>query len=180
MSNATQNAHRFDPPGAEVFQAVFTTALRDYVGTYNSEGKSMTLAELATAIGKEKSQRTVQSWRDGDSCPRGADLFAVMAVLPTGFSNRLLELAGLGGAQSLVGPGIDLHGLAADTASYLALHTNHMADGRIDHRERAVQEQKLRLMRDQIDGYFAAQGTATPDQPAMGASAEVLKMKGGA
>ncbi|MHC8493401.1 hypothetical protein ACTU44_11910 [Thalassospira sp. SM2505] len=180
MSNATQNAHRFDPPSPDLFQAVFTTALRDYVGTYNSEGKAMTLAELAAAIGKEKSQRTVQSWRDGDSCPRGADLFAVMAVLPAGFSNRLLELAGLGGAQSLVGPGIDLHALAADTASYLAVHTNHMADGRIDHRERVVQEQKLRLMRDQIDLYFAAQGTATPEQAPMGDAAKILRMNGGA
>ncbi len=178
MPNATSNAQRFATPGYDLFQAVFTSAFRDYVGTYDSGGKFITVAGMASALGK-KDTRTVESWRDGESNPRGSDLFAVMAVLPPGFTNRLLSIVGLGGAQALMGEGIDLHVLASDTANYLALHANHMKDGRIDHRERVIQERKLRLMRDQIDLYFAGQVGESPDGLNTDFAGNVMNIAGG-
>ncbi|MFH1806860.1 MAG: helix-turn-helix transcriptional regulator [Pseudomonadota bacterium] len=163
-------AHRSTPVGYDRFQAEFTTAFCAHVGTYAREGKAMTLAQLAAAL--RKSPRTVEAWRDGETVPRGADLWGIMAVLPPSFTNRLLALIGLGGAQAMSGPDIDLHMLAADTAHYVAVHAGHMADGRIDHRERLVEEQRLRLLRDQIDTYFATQFPSD--------TGNIVAMKGGA
>lgn len=110
MPNATQNAHRFDPPGPDLFQAVFTAAFRDHVGTYDAEGKAITLSDLAREIGKKP--RTIEAWRDGETVPRGADLLALQAVLPASFTNRLLALAGLGGAYEMSPKGVAFQEIA--------------------------------------------------------------------
>ncbi|WP_296988156.1 hypothetical protein [Thalassospira sp. UBA1131] len=151
MSNATRNAHRFDAPGAELFQAVFTSAFHDHVGTYQSEGKAMTLAEVARAIGKENKVRTVEAWRDGETVPRGADLFAVMAVLPVSFSNRLLSLIGIGGAKEMSPEEISFQEVAHAAASCTEMFIRHMEDGRVDHMEKAEQMRWARQMRDRLD-----------------------------
>lgn len=162
MPNATQNAHRFDPPGPDLFQAVFTAAFRDHVGTYDAEGKAITLSDLAREIGKKP--RTIEAWRDGETVPRGADLLALQAVLPASFTNRLLALAGLGGAYEMSPEGIAFQEIAQGAANYTEMFIRHMDDGRVDHMEKAETMRWAQQMHNRLGRLLHA--ADCPDAPA--------------
>ena len=125
------------PIAHETLQAVFTAAFRRVVGTYQNQNKAITLAELARRTGIKG--RTLEAYRDGETLPSAINLVRIQAALPASFTNEIIGLAGFGNAKRMTGREIDLHGIHAQVAEVVARHAAHMSDGRLDHREIAVE-----------------------------------------
>ncbi|PKR54438.1 helix-turn-helix transcriptional regulator [Thalassospira marina] len=147
----------------ETLQAVFTTAFRRAVGTYQNQNKAITLAELARQTGIKA--RTLEAYRDGESLPSAINLVRIQGALPASFSNEIIALAGLGDAKRMTGREIDLHGINAQVAEFVATHAQHMADGRIDHAEMAVEMDLIATMHSALGDLIAAASRAQ-GQPA--------------
>src|SRR6185369_17197826 len=117
-------------------------ALRTYVGPGDqARGYAAAENELAALAGIE--QRTVRAHRNGETVPTVATLLLYMRILPVGFAQHVLGLAGLGGVRRVgeaVTPGETLAKMA-EGASALAIA---LADGRIDHQEAATLPAELR------------------------------------
>jgi hypothetical protein len=126
MANTPPIAH-------EAVQSVFTGAFRRHVGTYDAENKAITLKALSK--GGVIKPRTLECYRDGESLPGMVNFLTIARFLPATFSNEILALAGLGKAEKLSPGSVTIHQAMAHAAEVLAQHSQHMADGILDHRE---------------------------------------------
>lgn len=149
MANTTPIAH-------ETVQAVFTSAFRRHVGTYEAENKAMTLADLAKAARIKR--RTLEAYRDGETLPGMVNLLAIMGHLPATFSNEIYALAGLGKAERLSPGAVTIHQAMAHAGAVLSQHVQHMADGRLDHREAAKDIDAMHHLLDTLHQAIATDG----------------------
>ena len=147
MPNVPMIAHL----SADRFQVAFSAAFGDCVGTYDGDGK-MTLAEVSAATGIKP--RTLESYRDGECCPRGHGLMVLMEVLPARFTNRLLGEIGMGGARKMSPEEIDQHVVVSDAVNYTQMFVEHMADGRIDHIEQIEAIKAGRRMQENLSRWL--------------------------
>lgn len=132
----------------DLAQEVLTDALRREVGP----GKPLSRPGLAELTGIE--ERTIAAWLAGGACPNLDRLMRLLAVLPPRFADALLAPAGLGGVRLLTGEAGSLE-INRQAAGLVALIGEHMADGRIDHREEALQEASMRELARAIDAWLA-------------------------
>lgn len=153
MSNADVIAQLSD----DRFQAAFSVAFGDCVGTYGGDGK-VTMRELSHQTGIP--MRRLESYRDGETVPRAHGLMVIMEVLPARFANRLLAEIGMGGAKKMSPEDIDLHLVASDAANFTSMFVNHMADGRIDHVEKAQEIAVLRKVSENLNNLLHAHDAA--------------------
>ncbi|WP_417844810.1 helix-turn-helix domain-containing protein [Thalassospira sp.] len=152
------------PIAHETLQAVFTAAFRRVVGTYQNQNKAVTLAELARRTGIKG--RTLEAYRDGETLPSAINLVRIQAALPASFTNEIIALAGFGNAKRMSGREIDLHGINAQVAEFVATHAQHMADGRLDHMEIALEIDLAAAIHSLLGDFLAATGTKSPVKPA--------------
>ncbi len=152
------------PIAHETLQAVFTTAFRRVVGTYQNQNKAITLADLARRTGIKS--RTLEAYRDGETLPLAINLVRIQAALPASFTNEIIALAGFGNAKRMTGREIDLHGINAQVSEFVATHAQHMADGRLDHMEIAAEMDLLAAVHSLLGDFLASAGKGQVNQSA--------------
>lgn len=131
MADATLLAH-------DLVAERFTDALRRHVGL----GKVFSVGGLAEATGIK--HRTIASYHEGQATPGLDKLLAIFAALGPRFADEVLAMAGLGGAKALPRGTADSFALNAELTRVTAMIGEHLRDGRVDHRERAQQQDAVR------------------------------------
>lgn len=107
--------------------------LRLYVG--RGEQKPYSVAMIADATGISAS--AIEKYMAGDATPGLANALTLFAVLGPAFVNHLIEPAGLTGVRRLDPVAKAAADVMSDLAGETARFAKALADGRIDHVERA-------------------------------------------
>lgn len=129
-----------------------SVAVRRHVG----RGRALSIEQFRRKIGASAS--TVEKMMAGETTPGLALLLTMKRELPPEFANDLLELSSLTGARRLGGTGKSAALLAADLADETALIVRALADGHIDHQERAVLRATLARLAVEIAEFTAKLG----------------------
>jgi hypothetical protein len=89
-------------------------------------------------------EATLKQYRSGDIALPAGRFVQLAAVLPAGFADQVLALAGLAVIEREGRRAGDDHALAADVSTALQVLLEALRDGRVDHRERAALQPLLR------------------------------------
>lgn len=134
----------------EIAMGRLADAIRAFVG----QGRRFSVNGLAAATGLPA--RTISSYHQGDATPGLGNLLCLIAVLPAEFADMILEPSGKGNISEIntskITTALEVNRQAA---ALTALVAEHMVDGRIDHREAAIQEPVMRSLQAAINQYLA-------------------------
>lgn len=136
-------------------QEVFTDAFRAEVG----RGKAWSRETLAHETGFDTS--SIGSWMNGEAVPTAWKLVRLMAVLGPVFTNRILSLAGLAGADWVQAASVSILDVNAACAALSAQVATDMADGQIDAAEEAALAAKLQRVVEIGGDYLATRQRRT-------------------
>lgn len=117
---------------AELAQETFTDALRRLVG----RGKEWSVAALSEATGID--ERTINSYRTGETAPCLHKLLRIAAVLGPAFVTEVLAPAGLGGVERIGHAESDAQSVVRRLVGQTREILERLADGVFDHRDKAV------------------------------------------
>ena len=124
----------------------FADALRLFTG----HGRRFSVQALAAVSGVRP--RTVESYLCGQATPGWAAALSLAAVLPVEFLDAALLPTGRGAVDRAASA--DSHGhLLAQMAAVTAGFAEAMADGRIDHRERAALKDAAASLAVRLNGF---------------------------
>lgn len=129
-----------------------SVAIRRHVGRQ----RAFSIEQFRRKIGASAS--TVEKMMAGETTPGLALLLTIKRELPPEFTNDLLELSALTGARRIAGTDKSAALLAADLADQTALIVRALADGHIDHREKAVLRATLARLAVEIAEFTAKLG----------------------
>lgn len=115
----------------------FGRALRRHIG----RGCPESVAAFSQRIGL--SHKTVEKMVAGEATPGLASLLSMQAALPASFTNDLIEVARLTGARRLDGEAQSAALVLAGLSEQAAEIARDLADGRLDHQERAALRKSL-------------------------------------
>lgn len=121
---------RIDQITTDLCKARLITALHDEVGF----SKQYSVEAFAETTGVDTS--TLKNHLSGETLPRVPQLLRMFKVLGPSFTNRILRIAGLDAAESILVESVTDHELNANVASIIGTLGAALADGHIDHRER--------------------------------------------
>ncbi|PLX36966.1 MAG: hypothetical protein C0605_07815 [Hyphomicrobiales bacterium] len=130
----------------------FSDALRVHVG----RGKPWSVEALAAATALDFA--TVKGYHAGANGPSLAKFLTIAAVLPDEFINRVLALAGFGGAARLEPDAVSALTVNRQISDLMAQFAAALEDGRIDHRERAELVASARALLPMIQDFVATHG----------------------
>lgn len=136
-------------------RTVISDAIREEVGP----GKRFDAEEAGEAVGVEK--RTMRAYVAGDNLPETTTLIRMMRLFGLSFADRILGLAGMGGAHW-----VDQHEhvddlvLNAETVDVISRVSDALRDGRIDHVERARIVAECRELIPVLEQFVAEHGGA--------------------
>lgn len=116
----------------DLVQARVQVALRLFVG----RARAWSVAALAEATGID--QRTLRAWVDGETTPSLSNFLVLARVLGPAFAQHVIELAGLGLVEPIDAARPDGHGVMADSGQMIVHLASALADGTLDHCERAT------------------------------------------
>lgn len=109
--------------------------IADALSLYIGPGKRYTREVIASATGLDA--RTVKAHCLAETVPSLGAALTYMRVLPPEFADHVLVLSGLGGVRRL-DESADAQKTLAEVASGMSALAGALADGRIDHQERAA------------------------------------------
>ena len=109
----------------------FVEVLREYVGP----GKAMNYEQAAEALGMD--YRTMSCYALGENLPTLPKFLRMCILFGTGFTNRMMAVAGMGKCLLLDGSEVSDFELNANAAAMMGKLGDALRDGRVDARERA-------------------------------------------
>ncbi|NKD88739.1 hypothetical protein HEQ72_10545 [Haematospirillum sp. 15-248] len=121
-----------DPEQIRNVRQAFSDALSLYVGA----GRRFSVGDVAAATGV--GQDAIRRYLRNESCPEWHNAMSLIRVLPVEFAETVLRPAGLSGVRRTGDETITGLSLMRDITQGAAVLADALADGHIDHQERAV------------------------------------------
>lgn len=126
-----------DPEQIRNVRRVFSDALNLYVGP----GRRFSVGDVAavTGVGTDAIRRYLRS----ESCPEWHNAMSLITVLPVEFAETVIRPAGLSGLRRTGDESVTGLSLMREITQGTAVLADALADGHIDHQERAVCRKEL-------------------------------------